>query len=335
MIGRSAMLVVLLITVHLQLSAQLRTSHPSYDAVRRVNEEIGGPYIGLLMAFPTEEMALVASGMFVANGDVPWIDLAGRRFNIGKIKGVDVIYVMSGELTLNAGMAVQVLVDMFDIRGVVHYGIAGSSNDSLNIGDVSIMEYVAFTGSWKWKEFKSDASKLTELKFGDYDFPTKGENLLGKIKFTPQQLYTNEKPMQEVFWLAIEPKWFKMAASVKDIELIQCLNKTFCLPEKPKVVAGLRGATADIFVDNAAFRDFLFDKFNVSTVDEESSAVVMTCMSNGVPCVVFRGVSDTAGGGGSNGFMEQLSLTSLAAVNAFNVAVEFIALFNQNAFSGI
>ncbi|CAM8988721.1 unnamed protein product [Rhodiola kirilowii] len=318
MIGRSAMLVVLLITVHLQLSAQLRTSHPSYDAVRRVNEEIGGPYIGLLMAFPTEEMALVASGLFVANGDVPWIDLAGRRFNIGKIKGVDVIYVMSGELTLNAGMAVQVLVDMFDIRGVVHYGIAGSSNDSLNIGDVSIMEYVAFTGSWKWKEFKSDASKLTELKFGDYDFPTKGENLLGKIKFTPQQLYTNEKPMQEVFWLAIEPKWFRMAASVK-----------------PKVVAGLRGATADIFVGNAAFRDFLFDKFNVSTVDEESSAVVMTCMSNGVPCVVFRGVSDTAGGGGSYGFMEQLSLTSLAAVNSFNVAVEFIALFNQNSFSGI
>lgn len=88
---------------------------------------------------------------------------------MGKIKGVDVIYVMSGELTvrksnlstefcififsflLHAGMIVQIIVDMFDIKGLVHYGIAGSSNNSLNVGDVSIMEHVSFTGSWKWK----------------------------------------------------------------------------------------------------------------------------------------------------------------------------------------
>uniref|UniRef100_A0A7N0TXJ3 Nucleoside phosphorylase domain-containing protein n=1 Tax=Kalanchoe fedtschenkoi TaxID=63787 RepID=A0A7N0TXJ3_KALFE len=333
MIVRLVKLVVLLITVHLQLSAQLRPSHPAHDAVRRVNGGIGGPYIGLLMAFPTEEMALVASGLFVPDGDIPWIELAGRRFNVGKIKGVDVIYVMSGELTI--------LVDTFDIRGVVHYGIAGSSNSSLNIGDVSIMKYVAFTGSWKWKEYESEASgKVTELKFGDYDLPTKGENLLAKIKFTPQQLYTNGKPMQEVFWLAIELKWYEMAASLKDLELIQCLNETYCLPQKPKVVAGLRGATADIFVDNAAFRDFLFKKLYVSTVDEESSAVVLTCLSNGVPSVVFRGVSDTAGGGGgeSRG-LTGLSFYSLAAVNAFIVAVEFIALVgsvsDQNTASNI
>jgi nucleoside phosphorylase len=46
---------------------------------------------------------------------------------------------------------VQTLLDTFDIQGIVHYGIAGSTNDSLNIGDVSVPNYVAFTGSWKWK----------------------------------------------------------------------------------------------------------------------------------------------------------------------------------------
>jgi hypothetical protein len=37
----------------------------------------------------------------------------------------------------------------------------------------------------------------------------------------------------------------------------------------------LRASTADIYLDNAAYRQFLFKEFNVSTVDEESSAIVM------------------------------------------------------------
>ncbi|MCL7029704.1 hypothetical protein MKW94_012232, partial [Papaver nudicaule] len=73
-----------------------------------------------------------------------------RKFNIGSIKGTKVIYVMSGQRRLNAGIIVQILLDVFDIRGIVHYGIAGSADNSLSYGDVSIPKYVAFTGSWNW-----------------------------------------------------------------------------------------------------------------------------------------------------------------------------------------
>ncbi|RVX01654.1 hypothetical protein CK203_024474 [Vitis vinifera] len=52
---------------------------------------------------------------------------------------------------LNAGITVQLLIDTFDVVGIVHYGIAGSTNDSLLIGDVSVPKYVAQTSSWKWK----------------------------------------------------------------------------------------------------------------------------------------------------------------------------------------
>lgn len=59
---------------------------------------------------------------------------------------------------------------------------------------------------------------------------------------------------------------------------------------------------------------------------------MQTCLSNGVPCIVFRGVSDLAGGGGR---LFSTSLTSLAAVNALSVAVEFISLFsNQTMIQG-
>lgn len=59
------------------------------------------------------------------------------------------------------------------------------------------------------------------------------------------------------------------------MELQRCVNSSLCLPKKPKLVVGLRGSTANIFVDNAAYRDFLIRTFGVSSVDMESAAVVM------------------------------------------------------------
>ncbi|CAA2968057.1 bark storage A-like [Olea europaea subsp. europaea] len=318
---------VTVLVVQVQHSIQLRSTHPLHHLVETVNN-YGGPYIGLLMAYPTEEAALVTSRFFVPSSNVPSIDLAGRRFNIGKIKGVDVIYVMSGEQTLNAGITVQILLDVFDIKGIVHYGTAGSANDSLFTGDVSVPLYIAFTGSWKWKELQSPDGWLAELEFGNYNLPEKGENSLAKIEYTYQQLYSNGKPMQQVFWLPVDANWFSLATQLQELDFVlqQCLNETFCLPTKPKVVYRLRGSTADIFVDNAAYRKFLFNKFNISTVDEESSAVVMTSITNGVPCIVFRGVSDLAGAGNK---LESTSSSSLAALNALSVAVEFICLVGQ------
>ncbi|GLT95074.1 hypothetical protein SLE2022_127790 [Rubroshorea leprosula] len=311
-----------LIVVQVDLTVQLRRRHPMHEIVDGVNDN-AGPYIGLVMAYPTEEMALLTSGLFLPNPDVSSVDLAGRTFNIGKIKGVDVIYVMTGEQTINAATAVQTLLDAFDIRGIVHYGIAGSTNNSLSYGDVSIMNYVALTASWKWKEFKSEEGSLPTLEFGDFNFPKKGENLLALVEFTPVQLFSTGKPMQEVFWLPVDSHWFSIAAQLQGLKLEQCINETYCLPETPKVVYGLKGSSADVYLDNEAYRDFLFKQLNVSTVDEETAAVIMTCLTNAVPCIAFRGVSDMAGG---KGRALSGSLSSLASANALIVAVAFMGL---------
>ncbi|XP_060675477.1 bark storage protein A-like isoform X2 [Ziziphus jujuba] len=175
--------------VQVQQSMQLRLSHPLRHLMDRINENSASSYIGLVMASFTEELALQNSGYFVPSSQIPWVDLAG--------------------------MTVQILVDVFDVKGIVHYGIAKSSNDSLSLGDVSVPNYVAFTSSWKWKEFKSRKGKYPELKLGDFNFPTKGDNLLGKIEFTPEELYSSGKPMQEVCWLPIEPKWLSIASQIQ------------------------------------------------------------------------------------------------------------------------
>ncbi|KAF8413178.1 hypothetical protein HHK36_001154 [Tetracentron sinense] len=323
--GLSIILFLVLVLVLVQHSEELSSSHPLHGVVDKVNEN-AGPYLGLVMAIPAEVDVLQSSGLFIPNSDLPLVDLSGRIFNIGSIRGVDVIYVMCGQRRLNAGITVQILLDVFDISGIVHYGIAGSANDSLSFGDVSVPKYVAFTGSWTWSKFTSENSQFTKLRFGTYNLPEEGENLLANIEFKPEEFYSVGKPMEKVFWLAVDLQWFDIASQLQDLELQRCVNETYCLPKTPKVEYGLRGSTADIFVDNAAYRKFLFKEFNVSTVDEESAAIIMTAMSTGVPCIVFRGVSDLAGGDDK---LSSMSLSSLAASNALYVAIEFIELIGN------
>uniref|UniRef100_A0A2P2J3K5 Mta/sah nucleosidase n=1 Tax=Rhizophora mucronata TaxID=61149 RepID=A0A2P2J3K5_RHIMU len=307
------------------LSLELRLSHPTHGVVDTVNE-IGGPYFGLVMAYSTEERALQNSGFFAPSSEIPWVDLAGRRFHIGKVRGMDVIYVMTGEQILNAGITVQILLNNFDIRGIVHYGTAGSANNSLSLGDVTVPNYVAFTSSWKWQEFKEERGQLQELKFGAFNFPVIGENLLAKVAFTPTQLLSEGNVKKEIFWIPVDSTWFNIAAQLQDLDLQQCINETYCLSETPKVVYGLRASTADIFLKNAAYREFLFKELGVSTVDEESAAIVMTSLTNGAPSIVFRGISDMAGGGGK---LSDTSTSYLASLNALSVAIKFMELIGK------
>ncbi|PON62412.1 hypothetical protein TorRG33x02_279100 [Trema orientale] len=75
-----AFVVGLLLTM-VQDSGQLRWSDPLRGVLDRINQNAAAPsYIGLVMAFPTEEVALLNSGYFVSSSDIPWVDLAGTWF---------------------------------------------------------------------------------------------------------------------------------------------------------------------------------------------------------------------------------------------------------------
>ncbi|KAH7668727.1 Adenosylhomocysteine nucleosidase protein [Dioscorea alata] len=179
------------------------------------------------------------------------------------------------------------------------------------------------------RKFGSLEGVTPELSFGSYSIPQKSENLLSKVKFKTEEFYSVGKVMEEVFWLQVDPKWFELAQQLEGLELQQCINETYCLPEAPKVVFGLKASTGDVFVDNAAYRKFLFEEFDVSTVDEESAAILMTAMSPGIPVMVFRGVSDLAGG--EEAKWSSTSLNTLACENALRVALEFIAAIGKQS----
>lgn len=84
-----------------------------------------------------------------------------------------------------------------------------------------------------------------------------------------------------------------------------------------------RGASASIYLDNAAYRSFIYDKFNVSPVEMETVAVALICLQQKIPFIAFRALSDLAGGGSAHS-NEADTFISLAANNSVAVVLEFI-----------
>lgn len=101
------------------------------------------------------------------------------------------------------------------------------------------------------------------------------------------------------------------------------MNSTTCLAHTPKVARVARGTSASIYLDNAAYRSFIYNKFQVSPVEMESAAVALICYQQKVPFIVIRALSDLAGGGSADS-NEAATFTSLAADNSVKVVIEFI-----------
>ncbi|XP_062091909.1 bark storage protein A-like [Humulus lupulus] len=295
--------------------------------IREANDE--GPYIGLITVISLEEAAIFATGAFKPHPKHPFLDLSGRRFRVGKIHDKKVIYVRCGAGMANAVAATQQMVDVFEIVGIVHFGIAGNANNSMSIGDVTIPKQLAHTALWDWVNPNGGlpANDVAELDFKSYNVPIGEDNLLGHIGFSSEQFFSDsQKPGIDLplFWANVSHHWLQLATKLEGMELEQCVNRSSCLEEKPKVVVGLRASTSNIFVDNAAYRNFLSHTLNVSSVDMESSAVVMTSLSNGFPVIVIRGLSDLAGSQSGPNVVRIFG--SLAALNAAKAVLRFLDL---------
>ena len=51
---------------------------------------------------------------------------------------------------MNAAATTQQMVDVFEIMGIIHFGIAGNVNNSMSIGDVTIPKQFVHSGIWDW-----------------------------------------------------------------------------------------------------------------------------------------------------------------------------------------
>jgi nucleoside phosphorylase len=97
------------------------------------------------------------------------------------------------------------------------------------------------------------------------------------------------------------------------------------LPRKPIVARVKKGVSANVFVNNRAYRDHLKSKFDATPTDMESVAVALVCFQQKIPFIAIRALSDLAGGGSALTNEASIFL-SLASQNAFDALVKFTSL---------
>ncbi|KAL8189007.1 hypothetical protein R6Q57_029254 [Mikania cordata] len=300
-----------------------------------------GSYIGIVVPNSFEINPLLQSSSLVADSKHPYIDIFGKRFRIGTLENRRVIIVMTGLSMLNAGVTTQLLLSLFNVKGVLHIGIAGNANTELEIGDVAIPKFWAHTGLWVWQRYgQGPESELPlesngdytrsigYLKFSDYNNDTTVDNLLNNVWYQPEEVFpidTIPDTRQHVFWVPVNEHYFSLSKKLEDMQLEGCINSTTCLPRAPKVARVERGVTANMFIDNRAYRTFLNSRLNATPIDMESAAVALICYQQKIPFLVMRALSDLAGGGSATS-NEASTFTSLAAQNAVAALIKFVQL---------
>ncbi|TQD69396.1 hypothetical protein C1H46_045071 [Malus baccata] len=194
-----------------QLQADAALSAETYKSIDEANQS--GPYLGLVIPNAFEMNPLLQSPNFT-----------------------------STNLTIDvSGITTQLLLSLFNIEGVVHYGIAGNANPSINIADVVIPQYWAHTALWNWQrygqgpenELPLEASgdytrEIGYLKFANYTVNASSsayDNLLNNIWYQPEEVFPIDgtpEERQHAFWVPVDPLYYNIS---KKLEVIARLEE--------------------------------------------------------------------------------------------------------------
>lgn len=279
------------------------------------------PRTVVMTAFPPEWNALVHS---VAGTTEHHVN--GLTIITGTMSGKPVLLMQSGVSIVNAAMNTQIVLDRFAVKRIVFSGIAGGVDPSLAIGDVIVPE--------QWGQYL-EVSFARQTKDGWVPpEPVDGVAPPNFGMMFPRGVRVGNaaEPSQRHYTFTADPALLDLARKVAaNVALRRCVGAsaakdapaTHCLDHEPRIVVGGTGVTAGVFADNAEFRDYLFTAWKARVLDMESGAVVQVAFANDVPVIVFRSLSDLAGGdAGSN---QMNTFMTLASVNSADVVRAFVA----------
>ena len=270
------------------------------------------PRVAVISAFEPEWKALKASV------ERPRTHLAnGVEFVTGTLGGRPVVLFLSGISMVNAAMTTQLALERFDVTGIVVSGIAGGVDPSLHVGDVVVAQ--------RWGQYlEAVFAREVDGKFEPPPWAKTPFANYGMI-FPSDVGVRTAKGAERRFWFDVDADMLAAAGKIGGIDLKRCTAEQACLPGAPRLVVGGNGVSGAAFVDNAAFRQYVFKTFDAHVLDMESAAVAMVAYANGVPFIAFRSLSDLAGG--SHGINQIRTFFQLASDNSAAVVQRFLALW--------
>jgi len=269
------------------------------------------PRTAIMTAFAPEKAAMMA-----LLKDRKTYRLQGSEITLGSLEGHPVLLTESGVSMVNAAMTAQRLIDRFKIARIVFSGIAGGIDPSLHVGDVVVPE--------DWAEPLEDVV-MRETPDGPKAPAWMADEVISSIP--PFGVLASKKVDTSTGFhqsFKADPALLATARKLASgLTLKACSSDGRCLDQPPRILVGGMGVSTMSFVDNAKFRDWLYDAWKARATDMESGAVAQVADVNGVPFIAFRSLSDLAGGEADANRMD-LFMT-LAAENAAAVVKAFVA----------
>lgn len=304
-----SLLAALAISTALLLQAGCASVAPA-DATRLD----GTPRVAVVSAFEPE-LALLLTRLQEPRKHV----INGVEFTTGTLQGKPVVLFLCGISMVNAAMNTQLALDRFKVTHLVVSGIAGGVNPGLNIGDVTVAQ--------RWGQYLETLA-AREVAPGQFKAP----GWMDDVKLPSFGIW-HPRPVgvraagrsgtEKKFWFDADPALLAVAQRLGDVGLQRCDATNKCLSRPPKLVVGGNGVSGQVFVDNAALRDYTFKTFQANVLDMETAAMAHVAYSNGVPYIAFRSLSDLAGG--AQGENEIGTFFKIAADNSARVLLAFLA----------
>lgn len=231
--------------------------------------------VAVVGAFPAELAALLARATVEETTEID-----GHVFRRGRLGGVPVVMAMTGIGLLNAQRTTRVLLDHFEVAGVVMSGVAGST---LRIGDVVVPE------TWTIEDGPAQPVDPAWLRVAE-----RVANAAA-IDFERCTLPALPPSTTEVC-MAHEPA-LAVGGAGRSMDSFG-ENGFVCVPgsgdvfacdvEPASPIAALRRAAAAPVSAALSTDGFIID-------DMESAAVAQEAAARGLPFIAFRAVSDGAG----------------------------------------
>src|SRR5690554_6691119 len=104
--------------------------------------------------------------------------IATMDFYQGTIKDKNVVVVRSGIGKVNAAICAQILIDKFNVEGIINTGIAGSLEVKIDIGDM-VLSSDAIQHDVDVRAFGHELGKIPRMKNSVF---VADSNMLGKAK---------------------------------------------------------------------------------------------------------------------------------------------------------
>ena len=123
--------------------------------------------IGIIGAMDLEVEKLIE-----VMADKKEIEYAKRKFYVGKLEGADVVLARCGVGKVNAGITVQMMVDKFNITHIINTGVAGSLNETIDIGDI-VLATGAVYHDLEATAFGYERGQVPQMEV--FEFPTSEE----------------------------------------------------------------------------------------------------------------------------------------------------------------